>query len=146
MKNHVGIWIDHRKAVIAFVNCNEEKIMTIPSHVERQFSRMAPAKSVSMFEPQLYPADDNVDRAFAHHLNVFYGRVIALIRECESLQIFGPGEAKIEFAKQLERVGLHQRIAALETADKMTDPQIMAKARAGFSVVERTSRMATHAA
>ncbi|MCX6555193.1 MAG: hypothetical protein NTZ12_09310 [Candidatus Aminicenantes bacterium] len=46
--------------------------------------------------------------------------------------IFGPGEAKGELKKRLERDGLGGRIAAVETVDKMTDRQIAAKVRKRF--------------
>jgi hypothetical protein len=55
--------------------------------------------------------------------------VIAEIRGAESIQIFGPGEAKGELEKRLEHEGLKTRIFTIETVDKMTDRQISAKVR-----------------
>jgi hypothetical protein len=46
--------------------------------------------------------------------------------------IFGPGEAKGELKERLEQHKLGSRIAAIETADKMTNPQISAKVRTYF--------------
>jgi hypothetical protein len=39
MKRKVGLWIDHRKAVIVFVAGQEEEIKVIKSDVEKQISR-----------------------------------------------------------------------------------------------------------
>jgi hypothetical protein len=54
----------------------------------------------------------------------------------ESILLFGPGEAKGELRKRLERDKLGGRIVAVETVDKMTDRQIAAKVRGYFSRAE----------
>jgi len=58
--------------------------------------------------------------------------VIAPIRDAESILIFGPGEAKGELRKRLERNNLGRRIVAIGTVDKMTDRQIVEKVRQHF--------------
>jgi hypothetical protein len=55
------------------------------------------------------------------------------VRNAESLVILGPGEAKGELRKRLVKNKLGGRVAAVETADKMTDRQIVAKVREYFS-------------
>jgi hypothetical protein len=47
--------------------------------------------------------------------------------------IFGPGEAKGELTKRLERIDLSGRIVSVETVDKMTERQIAAKVRRYFA-------------
>jgi len=59
--------------------------------------------------------------------------VIASIRDAESIIIFGPGEAKGELKKRLERINLGGRIVSVEIFDKMTDRQIVAKVRQYFA-------------
>jgi hypothetical protein len=78
------------------------------------------------------PADDSRQKAFTGHLNIYYDAVIAAMRDAESILIFGPGEAKGELRKRLERNNLDGRIVAVETVDKMTDRQIAAKVRQHF--------------
>lgn len=58
--------------------------------------------------------------------------MIAAIRDPDTIQIFGPGEAKDKLKKRIERDGLKAHILVVETADKMTDRQIAAKVRANF--------------
>ena len=58
--------------------------------------------------------------------------VIACIRDAESILILGPGEAKGELKKRLERNKLGGRIVGIETIDRMTDRQIAAKVRRYF--------------
>jgi hypothetical protein len=69
------------------------------------------------------------DRQFGNRLNSFYDAVVAVIRDGDSVQIFGPGEAKGELKKRLESKGFKGHILAVETVDKMTDRQIAAKVR-----------------
>jgi stalled ribosome rescue protein Dom34 len=129
MKKKIGLWIDHRKAVIVTITDEKEEIMQILSNVERQPRRDADSRSQST----QIPADDTRDRAFAGHLDIYYNEVISHLRDAESILILGPGEAKGEFKKHLEHEKLGERIAGIETVDKMTDPQIAAKVRAYFS-------------
>ena len=78
-------------------------------------------------------ADDSQQRTFTGRLNSYYAAVIASIGGAESILIFGPGEAKGELKKRLERKHLGGRIEVLETVDKMTDRQIAAKVRQHFA-------------
>jgi hypothetical protein len=58
--------------------------------------------------------------------------VIAAIRDADAIQIFGPCEAKGGLKKRIEQDGLKAYILVVETADKMTDHQIVAKVREHF--------------
>ena len=77
-------------------------------------------------------SEDVRDRQFGNHLNNYYDQVIAEIRGAESIQIFGPGEAKGELEKRLEHEGIKANALAVETVDKMSDHQISAKVREHF--------------
>ena len=58
------------------------------------------------------------------HLANYYDEVIACIGDAETILIFGPGEAKRELKRRMDRDKIGRRIVAMETADKMTEPQI----------------------
>jgi hypothetical protein len=76
--------------------------------------------------------EDPRDRKYANQLNKYYDKVIAAIRGADSIQIFGPGEAKGELEKRIIRNGLKAHRPAIEATDKMTDPQIAVKVREHF--------------
>jgi hypothetical protein len=126
MKKQIGLWIDHRKAVIVIVTDEGEQIKKIISNMEKHVRFTGGNAS------ETGSTEDVRDRQFANHLNSYYDEVIALIRDADSLQIFGPGEAKGELEKRLEHEGLKSHIVALETVDKMSDRQISAKVRELF--------------
>jgi len=125
MKRQVGLWIDHRQAVIVTVANGGEEIKRITSNMEKHV-RFAGGSSEDG------SAEDMRDRQFENHLKRYYDEVIAVIREADSIQIFGPGEAKGQLQKRLEGEELKGRIVAVETVDKMTDRQVAVKVREHF--------------
>ncbi len=132
MRAKVGLWIDHRKAVIVTVADKGEDIRVIESSVEKELRRSGDSPLKGPYEPQQVPADDSRQRTFTGHLDVYYDAVIACIRDAESILIFGPGEAKGELKTRLERHGLGGRIVCTEPADKMTDGDIVVRVRQHF--------------
>jgi stalled ribosome rescue protein Dom34 len=124
MPREVGVWIDHRKAVIAIIAGRNEEIRQVTSNMEKHVRYSA--------SPQEDSAEDQRDRRFTGHLNKYYDEVIASIRDADSILILGPGEAKIELEERLGNETLRARIVGIETADKMTDRQIAARVRQRF--------------
>ena len=125
MKNNVGVWIDHRKAVIVSLADEVEKTTRITSHMEKHVRFFRGANDAS--------AEDQRDRRLRGHLVKYYERVVSCIRDADSILILGPGEAKVELRTRLESEALGGRIAGIETVDKMTDRQLAAKVRHHFS-------------
>jgi hypothetical protein len=132
MKTKVGLWMDHRKAVIVVVSDKGEEIKLIVSKVEKQLRRSGGSPLKGPYEALQVPADDSREREFTGHLNIYYDAVVACIRDAEAILIFGPGEAKGELEKRLASKELSGRIIGIETVDKMTDRQIVAKVRQRF--------------
>ena len=133
MRTRVGLWIDHRKAIVVAVTDKGEEIGLIISKVEKQLRRSGDSPLKGRYEPSQVPADDSRQRSYTGYLNIYYDAVIACIRDAESILIFGPGEAKEELKQRLEGNDLAGRIVGIETVDKMTDRQIAAKVRKRFA-------------
>lgn len=127
MEKQAGLWIDHRKAVIVLITEAGEQIKVIPSGMEKRVHFTGGRASEDG------DTEDIRDRQFEGHLNTYYDQVITLLRQADSILIFGPGEAKNELYKQLERKGMKAHLLPLESADKMTDAQVAAKVRKRFS-------------
>lgn len=125
MSSKIGLWIDHRQAVIVNVTDEGDEVKRIMSNMEKdvRFS----SRTADIGSPE-----DVRDRQFENYLNKYYDDVIGSLRNTESILIFGPGEAKGELEKRLVGEGLKQRIVGVEAADKMTDGQIAAKVRQHF--------------
>ena len=121
MKNNVGVWIDHRKAVIASVSDKGEEIREILSNMEKHIRFSGGAQDG--------PADDQRDMRFTGHLHKYYDKIVSCLHDADSILILGPGEAKGEFEKRLRAESFGGRIVGVEAADKMTYDQIVAKVR-----------------
>lgn len=124
MTTEVGVWIDHRKAVIAIISGKNEDLRQIDSNMEKHVRYSGGAQQES--------AEDQRDRRFTGHLNKYYDEVIACIRDADSILILGPGEAKIELDARLGHEALRGRVIGVEAADKMTDRQVAATVRQRF--------------
>jgi len=133
MRTKVGLWIDHRKAIVVTVTAKGEEINEIISEVEKQPRRSGDSPLKGVYESRQVPADDSRQRNFTGQLNIYYDAVIASIRDAESILIFGPGEAKDELKERLEGNNLGGSIVGIETVDKMTERQIAAKIRHHFA-------------
>lgn len=123
MKKAVGLWIDHKRAVVVFVAGKDTDTTLMSSNIEKHHRQSGVAT----------PADDVRQRELTGRLNNFYDEVVSCIRDAESILILGPGEAKGELKKRLEKDGLSRRIVGVKTSDKMTDKQIVAVVRGHFN-------------
>lgn len=121
MNKGVGLWIDHKRAVIVSMTDDGQKIETLNANIEKPDDGNIP------------PADNIQQRVETEHLNKFYDRVIASLDDPESIFLIGPGEAKGELQKRLEKTQIDKSAITVETADSMTDPQIAAKVREHFA-------------
>jgi peptide subunit release factor 1 (eRF1) len=128
MKKNVGLWIDHREAVIVMVTDMDEQITRIKSDSAKK-TRMAGGSR----QDGLQQTESVRDYKFANNLDQFYDDIFAQIRDADLIQIFGPGEAKGELEKCLVSKGFKEHIVEVETVDNMTENQIVAKVRERFS-------------
>jgi stalled ribosome rescue protein Dom34 len=122
MQQDVALWIDHRQAVIAAVSGETEDLTRILSGLEKHVR----------FSAGEGGAEDSRDKRFEGHLQQYYDKVVASLRDARYVLILGPGEAKNEVEKRLRDAGRGKSIVGVETSDKMTDLQIAATARRRF--------------
>ncbi len=122
MNRDVAVWIDHKEAVIASIAGESQTTSRVESKVEHGGGARGESG-----------AEDQRDRRFANHLRTYYDSVISHIKDATGILVLGPGEAKHELEKRLREDGLGERIVAVETADKLTEHQVAAKARDRFT-------------
>src|SRR3990172_12734034 len=132
MKKEIGLWIDHREAIIVILTDGGEETRHITSGSGKHIRYSGSSHSKTPEGLKEVTSENQRDRKFGNQLNKYYDEVISAISDAETIQIFGPGEAKGELEKRLEHAGLKQHILAIESVDKMTDRQIAAKVREHF--------------
>jgi len=146
MNTRVGLWIDHRKAVIVFLTGNDKGVEIIESRIEKHVHPSGGSRSKTAYSPQEVKAEDIRERKYENSLGKYYDEVISRIRGAESILIFGPDAAKDELQKHIMGKELRSRVVRLETTDKMTERQIVAKVRQYFTNVATPGRITRHTA
>jgi hypothetical protein len=133
-KTEIGLWIDHREAIIVALTGGGVHTSHIASGSGDRGRNSGSGRSRNPGGPKETTAEDGRDRKSDNTLNAFYDEVVAAVRHAESVQIFGPGEAKGELEKRMDRAGLNDLVVYVEAADKMSDREIAAKVRKHFQV------------
>lgn len=133
MQKRVGLWIDHREAVVITLDEPGVSVQRILSEVEKNPQRAVNAEDFGPFESQRVKADDRRQKALSSYLQSYYDTVIDSLKDADAILIFGPGEAKIEVKQRLEDRKMDSRIVGFETADSMTEPQMVAKTKSYFA-------------
>ena len=129
MKYKAGLWIDHRKCVVVLIKDNKIEKKIINSSAEKHLRRIYGKSSTTSFESQKVKADDKQERHFINLLNTYFDEIIFYIKDAEFILIFGPGEAKGELLKRINKKKINGQIKEVETTDKMTDSQIIGKVK-----------------
>ena len=133
-KKVAGLWIDHREALIVFLSATAEPVVEhIPSGVESQLRRYGVSPLDKPYEAQMVPDDDVREREFKGDLAKYYAAVAKALQPVSEILIIGPGEAKHELHKYLEKKHLGERVVGEEPADKMTRKQILERVHAHFA-------------
>ncbi len=120
MKREVGLWIDHRRAVIVTISHTGAGIRRTESSLEKLVLFLGSSS-------QKHWGADQYDKGCANYLSNDYDDIVACIRDAESIQIFGPDSTKIELEKRLKYEKLGSRLVGVENVEKMTERQIEAK-------------------
>ncbi|GAB4496286.1 MAG: hypothetical protein OHK003_00850 [Anaerolineales bacterium] len=132
MTKQIGLWIDHKRAVILTLNDEDESLQILEPDVGRRPRYRGMGRTRTPHSAQYQKGDDQLDKQFEGYLNKYYEKVLVQLQGANAVLIFGPGEAKAELKKHLESQKNHTQIIGIESADKMTDRQIAAKIRKYF--------------
>jgi hypothetical protein len=127
MNSNIGLWIDHKQAFL--IRYDQNKVEVIPSHVEPRAHYTGGARIAGTYNRGIDSEAHHNDR-YKNELGKYYSRVIEILKTADSILVMGPGEAKFEFEKALEKhKGLRNRLLEIQKADKMTINQMIARVR-----------------
>jgi hypothetical protein len=126
MSHDVGVWIDHKKAVIVSISAGQVTTKTLESDVGPH-----PHYSGS----QESGGEKKYEERHNLRLDQYYDEVISQLGQPDALLLFGPGEAKLQLKDRLGRSKVSsESIVAVESTDKLTDPQIVAKVKEHYGI------------
>ena len=133
MEKLFGLWIDHEKAIIVSLMGESHKVIHLESDIEGYFRLKGGSRSSTPYGQQDATSESKRDFRYSQHLNIYFQHIIDLLKEAKQIYIFGPGEAKFELKKKIEKNNmLLDKISDIETTDKLTEPQIVAKVKKYF--------------
>jgi hypothetical protein len=131
MSDKVGVWIDHKKAVIVSVSADRAAATTVESKVGPHSRYSGRAGSPTEGEGrQDEGGEKKYEERYREHLDQYYDEVINHLGQPKALLILGPGEAKLQLKERLSHFkALSECHVGIETTDKLTDSQIVAKVK-----------------
>lgn len=129
MALRAGVWIDGKKAVLVFLDGRKVDKRVVLSNIDRHPGRFSGDKTAPAYGTRDFSAMDHEERYYRKQVTLFYDQLVPLLRSCSSLLILGPGESRRDFAERLRKKGFPGEIAAVEPADRMTDPQLVARVK-----------------
>jgi len=123
MTRQVGVWIDHQRAVVVSAAAGQVTARTLESNLDGhpRYGGQQDGGGEKKYEER-----------HRQHLDQYYDEVIGQLGQPEAVLILGPGEAKLELKARLSRSNAAERTIDVEAADKLTDPQIVARVKAHF--------------
>ena len=133
MEKLFGLWVDHEKAIIVSLIDGSHKVTHVESDIEGRFRLKGGSRSNTPYGIQSATSESKRDFRYSKHLNIYFQHIIDLLKEAKQIYIFGPGEAKFELKKKIEKNNMFlDKISDIETTDKLTEPQIVAKVKKYF--------------
>ena len=107
MAKCVVLWASHKETTVVSITDGVEKI----THVESR-------------------AKGGAEESGRQHLGEYYRKVVRAIQDAQEIFIFGPTQAKMALKEELLKSELpSHRIVGTETADTMTENELVARAR-----------------
>ena len=122
-----------KKLLLVSLMRGSHKVIHVESEVEGHFRLKDDSQSINPSNLQGNTIESKMDSRYRKYLNIYFQQIINLLKEAKRIFIFGPGEAKIELKKMIEKNKLFSnKISDIETTDKLTEPQIVAKVKKYF--------------
>ena len=127
MDRNVGVWIDHKQAYLIWYE--EGRVDVIQSNIEPPEHFSGGTQLGGKFNQKGDIELHHNDR-YKLQLHKYYEQVVAALNDVDQVFVMGPGEAKIEFEKTIKKhKAMQKRLLKVETADKMTKNQMVARVR-----------------
>jgi hypothetical protein len=142
VERYAGVWIDHGEAIVVHVTGSGVALRRIESGIERRIHRWDSEHSAGFHEHRLILSENRRESRYRQQLNRFYERVFRAVGEAEAVLLLGPGTARAELRRWLDADRGDQSPAVFsESADRMTDRQLVARVRGFFNRRRRTDQL-----
>lgn len=128
---HAVVWLDHAEARVFEMNAASAELKVVHAHAD--------VHGTAHGSPRVHHKASVIGSGKVQDEPAYFGQVAAELEGSTEILLLGPGVAKQEFVRHLQvRIpSVARRIVRVETADRMTDNQIVAHARAFFTRADR---------
>ena len=134
MEKLFGLWIDHEKAIIVSLMNGNHKVIHVNSNIAGRFRLKGGSRSKTPHSIQGATSESKRELRYKKHLDTYFQHIIDLLKDAKNIFIFGPGEAKSELKKAIEKNNIFlDKISDIEATDKLTEPQIIVKVKKYFN-------------
>lgn len=131
---NIGLWLDRSKACIVTLTNGDMNYYVIDSHIDGQIRLHGGSRGPTPYGPQDISSEQKLLERGKNQIRQYINTIIQEIKDAKNIYIFGPGEAKYELAKKIRTLKiLSNSPVSIETEDKMTDNQIIAKVKEFFT-------------
>lgn len=128
MKTQTGIWIDGSKAIIVDLREGKEHVSQIEAEIENRIHHFDEGQKGSFMGGAHINHEKTFDERKKHQIDDYLKDVMNKVSQSDEIYIFGPGEIKSVLNKHFqENHLLAPKVKSVDTADSMTDNQIIAK-------------------
>ncbi len=136
MKKQTGIWIDTQKAFIVKLDETGFETKTILSEIETKERIPGESKEYTRFGNQYFNPEEKKEHKREHEIRDYFRAIVKEISSSDEIVIFGPAMMKKELEKFFrDDKSLKFELRPIESADKMTEKQMIAWVRNYFAVV-----------
>ena len=126
MNHEIGIWLDNKKAVIVSATAGRVAVIkTLAADVDPH----------PHFAGSHEGGEKKYEERHTRQLRHYFDKIVSHIGRPDAVLILGPGEAKQQLKERIERSkALSHAIVEVESADWLTQPQIVARVSEHFAV------------
>ncbi len=136
-----GIWIDHKEAILVLLTDAGQALQKITLAEEKATTSDGKGRP-KKYTPNDFVAEDKLERKADAALKIYYDKVLASVQGATSMLIMGPAQAKLELQKRIQAKKIKGLTVELETADKITDRQLIAKVQKHFGAAPAVKEVA----
>lgn len=133
MKNNLGIWIDGTKAVI--VNLANDSVTEVLANIDSKTNHPSDKEVGNFLGAGHHNADEKTyEERKRNQTQAYLNNVMAKIKNADGIYVFGPSEMKTHLKTHIESdKKLATVLKAVDSADKMTENQIVAAVKKQFA-------------
>lgn len=136
MENQIGVWLDGTKAVV--VKPSNGSITEITAHIDNAVHHVKEGQRTAPVRGQMVNNEKKFDERKHNQTRDYLKDVISEIKSADAIYVFGPSQMKTNLKTELEKdKKLKDKLVAVESADNMTNNQIVAHVKKFFAAPKK---------